>query len=472
MNKALALLRRIGPIAALLIGTVVLGQAGQSLARPFFIAGSVIVAWDLLRFGPGAHLSASLVLFCLAPCLRRVVDVSVGYDPSGLMISGPLLGLAVVAPRVIARLANGKRLDPALWPFAIAAACVLYATILTLVGGNVSQAASGALKWGTPLLYGFWLFGEAPGDPYLTRTVARTSMILAPALGLYGFLQYVNPPVWDRFWMSYTTIASIGQPEPFMVRVFSTLNAPAGYATFTAAALLLFGFGRARLTLLLAAGPSVLGLMLSMYRTAWIALAIGLVFGLFHPRTTRRAAMLLVAVPVLAAAVVLFTPAGEALSQRLETFGAVSDDASGQERLGEYAELLNTDGGTLIGNGFGGIDVLQAGTQAQDGQLVISWFLMGLVVGMISVAAILWAALLAIRGAWRNDTLEGVAIAGIIAGMVVQLPLAVISASEIGFLFWSFVAIGASLRPSEARLNAGAQGNDGLHGGLPDRAFQ
>lgn len=443
-------LRRAVPITLLLIVTLGLGFSGQSIARPIFVLGAALVAWDLLRFGASAHFSASLVLFCVAPFLRRVVDVSAGYDPSGIMISGPLLGLIVVGPRVAARLSDGRRLDQALWPFIAAAACILYAMILTMVQGDLTQAASGALKWGAPLIYGFWLYGEAGKDPGLVGKAARLSMILAPLLGLYGFLQYLDPPVWDRFWMTYTSIASIGQPEPYKVRVFSMMNAPAGYATFTAAALLLFGFGRARLSLLLAAGPSVLGLMLSMYRTAWIALAIGLLFGLFHKRTVRRATMLLVAVPVLAAAVILFTPAGDALSERLETFGSASSDASGQERLGEYADLLNTDGGTLWGNGFGSTDVLQAGAVAQDGQLVVTWFSMGLVVGIINVAALLWVAFLGIRGAWRNDTLEGVAVAGIIAGMVVQLPLAVIAASEIGFLFWSFAAIGAAL-PSPVR---------------------
>lgn len=440
-------LRRAGPLGLLLAATLMLGFAGQSLARPLFIVGSVAVMWDLLRFGPSAHYSACIVLFCLAPFLRRVVDVSAGYDPSGIMIAGPLLGLMVVVPRLLTRFSDGRRLDQALWPLISAAACVLYATVLTMVGGNLTQAASGALKWIAPIVYGTWLYGEAGREPGLIRAAARTSMILAPALGLYGFLQYVDPPVWDRFWMTYTSIASIGQPEPFMVRVFSTMNAPAGYATFTAAALLLFGFGRARLSLLAAAAPSVLGLMLSMYRTAWIALAIGMVFGLFHRRTVRRAAMLLVAVPILGAGVVLFSPAGDALSERLGTFGAVSDDASGLERLGEYAELLNTDGGTLIGNGFGSTDVMQAGALAQDGQFVVSWYAMGLVVGIVSCASILWMAVLAIRAAWRSDTLEGIAVAGIVAGMVVQMPLAVISASEIGFLFWSFAAIGASLPP-------------------------
>ena len=452
-RSVLSMARRVGPLALLLIATVLLGQAGQAVARPVFIAGSVLVAFDLLRFGPAAHLSASLVLFCVAPFLRRFVDVSAGYDPAGLMISGPLLGLAVVAPRVMARLANGHRLEQALWPFLISMACVLYAVLLTIMQGSIGQAVSGALKWGAPVIYGMWLFDEAPRDKRLIRTVARTSMVLAPLMGLYGFVQYVDPPAWDRLWMQFTTIASIGQPEPFMVRVFSTMNAPAGYATFTVAALLLFGFGRARFSLLIAAAPSVLGLMLSLYRTAWIALAIGLLFGLFHRRTVQRAAMLLVAVPVLAIAVVLFTPAGDVLSQRLETFSAVSNDASGQERLGEYSNLLNADDGTLIGNGFGNVDVLQAGTQALDGQFVTSWSLMGLVVGLISVVTLLWIAVVAIRGAWRNDTLEGVAIAGILGGMVVQMPLATISSSEIGFLFWSLAAVGASLAPAKRPLS-------------------
>ena len=95
---------------------------------------------------------------------------------------------------------------------------------------------------------------------------------------------------------------------------------------------------------------------------------------------------------------VLFTPAGEAVSERLATLGSVSDDASGRERLGQYAELLNTDNGTLIGNGFSPIDVVQPGAAAQDGQFVIAWYAMGLIVGIVSIAGLLWAAVLAIRG--------------------------------------------------------------------------
>ncbi len=445
--------RRAAPLAALLAATLALGFAGQGAARLLFVAGCAAVAWDMLRFGAGAHLSASLILFCLAPFLRRVVDASAGYDPSGIMVSGPLLAILVPMPRLLAAFAAGRADDPALRPYLLAAACALYGTALTVFDGNLMQAASGALKWGAPVLYGMWLVIEAKRDPNLLEAATLTFVALMPALGLYGVLQYVAPPLWDQYWMSYTTIASIGQPQPYMVRVFSTLNAPAGYATFTAAALLLFGFRKARLPLLLlASAPAVLGLLLSLYRTAWIALAAGIVLGLFHRRTRLRAALLLVAFGLLGAAAVALTPAGEVLQERLMSFGNASEDASGQERLAEYAALLDADGGTLLGHGFAGTDVMQAGAQAQDGQLVVSWYTFGLPVGILSVAAVVWAAGQAIRAAWRSGTAEGLALAGIMGGALVQVPLAVISSSEIGFLFWSMAAIGvATTAPSRQR---------------------
>ncbi|MGI4952086.1 MAG: hypothetical protein ACRYGM_09795 [Janthinobacterium lividum] len=441
--------RRFGPLLALVGVTLALGSAGVPAARPLFILGCAAVAADLLRFGPAAHYAGCLALFCLAPLLRRVVDVHAGYDASGLMISGPLLAILTPLPLLLKALAGDNRLDPLLRPFILGLACAFYAALLTVLNGNFVQAIGGGLKWVAPALYGMWIVLElrrAPGSAAsLIETAARTLMLLIPLLGLYGFVQYIDPPNWDRYWMSYTSIASIGQPEPFMVRVFSTMNAPAGYATFTATGLLLFGFRRAGPLLLLAAGPSVLGLLLSQYRTAWIALAIGILLGLFHPLARRRATMLLVTLPLLGAGVIAFTPAGEMLGARLQTLGAISEDGSGQERLAEYGRLLSDDSGALLGHGFDSTDVMQAGAQALDGMLVVACYAMGLVGGILCVASVVWAAVLGIRGAWASGGLNGLAIAAVLIGMVAQLPLAVVSASEVGFLFWSLVAIGGSL---------------------------
>ena len=443
--------RRYGPLVALILVTAGLGAAGLSVARPIFIVGCVLVAWDAMRFGAATNFAVCFVMFCLAPFLRRLVDVHAGYEASGLMISGPLLAIMVPAPWLLISLTGGRTVDAALRPFFIVCACGFYGTVLTIIGGDLTQAVSGAVKWLGPPIYGMWLYGKAQHEDRLTETVALVSVVLLPILGLYGFWQYVDPPIWDRFWMTYTVIASIGQPEPFMVRVFSTMNAPAGYATFTAAGLLLFGFRRARLTAVLAAAPSVLGLMLSMYRTAWIGLAVGVVVGLFHPQTWRRAAILLITVPILGAAAIAFTPAGEALQERLRTFGSVTEDSSGLERLSEYSDLLNADGGTLVGHGFGTVDVMQAGSKALDGQFIVSWFTFGLILGIISTVAVIWAGVQGARSAWRTGTLSGMTAAAVLLSLLIQLPLATISSSEIGFLFWSFAAIGAATRSDCAR---------------------
>lgn len=438
-------LRRFGPTAALVIGTLALGAAGISVARPVFIAGCAAVAFDALRFGARTHFPVSIVLFCLAPFLRRAVDAFVGYDPSGIMISGPLIAILAPAPLLLTSWAERRRLEPAWRPFLLAAACGCYAVVLTMFNGSLVQAASGGLKWVTPCIYGMWLHGQARRETGVLEAGVRTLLWLIPLLGVYGAAQYLNPPLWDRYWMTYTTIASIGQPEPFMVRVFSTMNAPAGYATFTATALLLFGFRKARWSLLLAAAPSVLGLLLSLYRTAWIALVVGLAASLLHRRTRERAATLFIAGAALVLAAVSLTPAGETLGERLSTLGTLSNDASGQERLSQYGMLLQSDGGTLLGHGFDSTDVMQAGALALDGQLIVSWYTMGLVVGLVCVAAVCWAGLQAIGRAWRSDTVAGTALAAALVGVLAQLPLAVISSSETGFLFWSLAALGAAM---------------------------
>ena len=81
-----------------LLGTVVIGGALGGLARLLFVLGCGAVGWYAWRQRPGAHLQAALILFVFAPFVRRIVDLSAGYDQLGLMLIGPLL--AILAPAV------------------------------------------------------------------------------------------------------------------------------------------------------------------------------------------------------------------------------------------------------------------------------------------------------------------------------------------------------------------------------------
>src|SRR5258706_3350115 len=79
------------PTAALIATTALVGPYLGNAARPIFLSGCVVAAWYAWARSPGSHLQAVLVLFSFTPYVRRLIDVTVGFDGSGLMIAGPLL---------------------------------------------------------------------------------------------------------------------------------------------------------------------------------------------------------------------------------------------------------------------------------------------------------------------------------------------------------------------------------------------
>ncbi|GAC1494538.1 MAG: hypothetical protein NVS2B11_17790 [Acetobacteraceae bacterium] len=244
------------PVAALLGGTFLLGFAGAGAAmRPLFVAGCAAVSYHAWQRGAAFHLQVAIALFCLAPFLRRIVDYNAGYDSTGLMLIGPFLAILIPTIELRDLFRTDRTVDPALRPFVLVGACAFYGTLISLVQGDMISTAGGALKWAAPLLYGAWLYERARAGAKLVPAAVRVFVVLMPLLGAYGVLQYVDPPAWDRYWMLYAPINSIGLPEAYQVRVFSMMNSPASFAVFTACGLLLVGFYRSGWTSALLAVP-------------------------------------------------------------------------------------------------------------------------------------------------------------------------------------------------------------------------
>lgn len=200
----------------LVAGTALGGPALGSLPRPLFILACGLVAQIAWRQSAAAHLQAALILFAFSPLVRRLIDPSAGFDPSGIMLVGPLLALLVpgqILLRVIqppsgsAPVTLGRIALPAL----IVAATVLYGALLSVMQNDISNAASGSVKWFAPLIYALALLVR--GEQGLPQAAARAFLINLPVAGAYGAFQYVNPPAWDRFWMNYGSITSAGFPE-------------------------------------------------------------------------------------------------------------------------------------------------------------------------------------------------------------------------------------------------------------------
>lgn len=417
------------------------GMAGVSAIRPVYVLVCVGLSLFTIRRGPARHLEVAIALFMVTPFLRRVVDLNCGYDGTGVMLVGPMLFIAIPSLRLGYLLRPGSDAAGRYAPILLFAATVVYGAMLSLFQGDITSAASGTLKMIAPALYGIYLCEMGGRQSDLVDAATRTFAVIVPLMGLYGLLQYVDPPLWDRYWMIYSKMTSIGQPVAYEVRVFSGMNSPASFATFTIAGLLLFGFCRPGWTALILAGPSCLGLMLSLYRTAWVALAVGVMFCLLFSATRGRSLLITCCIFAAITLAVVATPFGDVIGDRLQTLNKPSEDGSGQERMQEYVTLFNAPDSTLFGIGYASADPGTPGAMPVDGLIVACWLSMGLVVGLVSIAAVVWIALRALSRTYRAPTRENVALGAIIIGSLTQIPLASIVSGELGFLFWIAIAL-------------------------------
>lgn len=432
--------------ALIVIGTAMLGSSLGGLSRPAFVLACGIVGWLSWRRGAAAHLQAVLVLFAFAPLVRRVIDLHIGYDQLGLMLIGPLLAILVPAVHLPRLLEQRPVPSHWIWPLGIVAASVVYAGMLSMAQGDWTNAASGVLKWLAPLFYAATLMVSAEREEMVKAATSAFAFIL-PILGIYAVYQYVAPLDWDIFWMRYAPIPSIGQPLPYEVRVFATMNSPASFATFTAIGLFLIGFSK-RPWLALPALPAALGLLLSLYRTAWLSLAISILFCLMFSRTRRRAGIILVGIGIAVVLAILLSPFGDVVAERLSTLSEGVQDGSAQERLEEFVTLWNLPDSSLFGSGFTISDVGAAGAMPVDGMIVACWLSMGIVVGVFCLSALCWAIGNALSVAWTDPSPEAIVVGALAFGALLQLPLANLTSGENGFLFWTFaVLLGSGLMP-------------------------
>lgn len=439
--------------AVLLIGTGLIGGMLGSSVRPLFVLGCGVAGWLAWRQGPGAHLQAALMLFAFAPFVRRVVDLSVGYDTSGVMLVGPLIALLVPAPRLLRLFDPARPRHQQIVPPLLVGACVVYATALSVMQGDWTNAASGSIKWIAPIVYALALIEVSDRDEMI-HAATSAFMVILPVMGLYGIYQYVSPPDWDRYWVSFAPILSIGQALPYSLRTFATMNSPASFATFTAIGLLLLCFARANWQSLLLASPATVALMLSQYRTAWISLAVGVVFCMMFTATRLRATGLVVGITVVVALAALLTPFGEIIGERLATFSDGAQDGSAQERLDQFVTLWNLPDSSLFGVGFTFSDVGTAGAMAVDGMIISCWLTMGIVFGSICLLALVWAIVNVIGVALCERSREAVLIGALAVGALVQLPLASLTSGENGFLFWTFVVLTTTRQAVTQRLQS------------------
>jgi hypothetical protein len=430
-----------------------LAVAAPGVARPLFILGSAGVGYLAWREGCGRSIEVAVSLYVFAPFLRRLVDVGVGFDPSGVMLVGPVLAIAIPTVELRHLLLSREKEDEALLPFLLVGVCITYGMLLSAFSDDLSTLATAALKIYTPLLYGAWVARSARNDPAVLDAATNVFLVLTPIIGVYGIWQYVSPSDWDRYWMLSVsgTISVLGRPEPYQVRVFSMMNSPASFGTYAACGVLLFGFcrrGWQSLPLALLVAP---GLLFTYYRTAWISLVLGVFYCALFSRTRERAGLIAVVIVVATILAAGSTEFGDAIVERLSTFtGSISDDGSGRARLDQLFAIYKLVDGMGVGLGYARLSAPFNGVDAADGEVVTAIIAMGVLVGSLYLVGLVWAGVQALGRIRASADPRLIVTGAVIIGMLAAIPLTGVTSGEIGLLFWTFIAL-ATAQPAGGR---------------------
>jgi len=405
-----------------------------------FPAGAFLVGIYLYRKYPVLYFSFTMWVWFLCCLVRRIVDLQAGWtNPSPILLAPSLvsfvsiLGICQNLPQIIR---DGG------FPFLLCGASIVYSFFIGMVSQSPVATIINFLGWFTPISLGLHLFAHWRDYPLFQKNISRTFLWGTLVVGIYGLVQYFFAPEWDTFWMENTYrelgLDSIGKPEPFEIRVFSTLNAPQALGAMLMPGLLLLFTSKSMFRA--PAGISgFLSFLLSSARSAWVSWSVGLLAyasSLTIKLQFRLILSFLIGILVLSPLVAI-EPFASAITPRVESLFDVKGDGSVQGRAETFNRLLDGALVSFVGKGVG----QDGGAGNDQGILVLLFSLgwIGLIPYLIGIA-------LAFLGAIQNPAMKADAFSSsalaIALGSFSQVTTNVATSGILGAMFWTFLGIG------------------------------
>jgi len=320
-------------VAALsLYVTIALAGGGGRTLTITYPMGCLAVALFAYVRSPATYVGFVFWTWLLTPFLRRVFDLQFGYHPASLLLVGPVLATAVSAFTLLRRAPSLR--GTTYVPFLLALFALLYAYTVGLIQQPAVAATYDLLNWGAPLLFGLHLALEWRKFPRMRAVFTKVALWGLLVTSAYGLYQFADPPAWDRVWVYNAEMFSVGLPVPFLIRVFSTMNAPVSFGAFLIFAVLI-GLPAPQRWKFVALALGLTVLLLTKTRSAWAAFLVGaLVLQLRQPlRAMPRQWIVLAVVLLLAAPAVTHPKVMKAVAGRAATLSRLEEDRSYRERL-------------------------------------------------------------------------------------------------------------------------------------------
>lgn len=331
---------------------LIVAHQGSVLTLAFPVLSIMTGLWLYFK-SPARYIGFMWWLWFLSPEVRRLADwTRGGFTPTSLIQIAPLAvtmisGLSLL--RYYPVLAQRRGLPVLLILLGLA-----YGFLIGVVASGPLAATYDLANWIYPILIGFHIMANTRQYPEYRDTIVNTFIWGMLAMGGYGLIQFFIMPQWDALWMIGSQMNSQGDPVPFGVRVFSTMNSsgPFAFAMMGAMVYVMAAQHRVRW---IAGALGFLSFCLSLVRSTWggwvIALMIQLVKSSNRVRVRIIASAILLAglsVPLLA-----FGPVADRMQARLQTLTNLNDDTSYAARNEFYASFAKTAFTDVSGEGLG-----------------------------------------------------------------------------------------------------------------------
>jgi hypothetical protein len=250
-------------------------------------------------------------------------------------------------------------------------------------------------------------------------------------LGSYGVLQFFVVPEWDAFWMANAEMASIGDPRPHQVRVFSMLDSPGPFAVTMMTGLVFLFVGKGVLPIL-AAAPGYTSFLLADVRGAWIGWVVAalIITTLVKGPLKRQLIGIMAAIAIITTPIVMTGPIAENVGSRMQTFENIQEDGSVKVRMRTYRWAIPEILSGPVGRGLGSRSM-------DSGILTLFWQ-----VGWPGGFAYLTGLGLLLRDVLRSSSFFAKIVAGIAASYAIQFFAGGQLLGQVtGVLFWSLTSL-------------------------------
>ena len=321
----------------------------------------------LFRNFPAFYISFSWWIWVMTPFLARLIDYQTVWDPQRSMMIAPFLVSGISGATLFRNLLKSN--TPENNGFMLVAGGLLYGAFIGSASTSPMSVARALLDWLVPVSFGYHMMSNWRSYPQFSAVLAKTFIWGVLVTGSYAIFQFIVAPDWDCKWLIESGMgSSMGKPEPFGLRVWSTMHSAGVFASFMMSGLLILLSTQSVLQLP-ATVVGYLSFLLSLVRSAWggWVIALFLMTSSIKMKAQIRLVALVIAIVLIMIPLSSMEPFSSVVSGRLETITDLQNDTSFNARTSDVGEFFVHAISNPLGNGIGNVWVKQEdGTIAQQ----------------------------------------------------------------------------------------------------------